>query len=143
MIAVQWQRPKDRKRFARHESRIKNHGSTTRESRITTHDSPIAKDRERFTRHESRGTNRESPVTSHPSKTHALLRPPPTECLRDSFAFAESSAPCCINFLPPRWSRFPRKTFFCNFLVFFFLAMSVQYVNHRRASNVGNVTSGR
>src|ERR1700676_2868081 len=55
------------------------------------------------------------------------LRPPPTECLRDSFPREDSSAPCCINFFPPRRSRFPRKAFFSFFLVFFFLAIGANY----------------
>ena len=33
---------------------------------------------------------------------HHFLRRPPTECLRDSFPLEDSSAPCCINFFPPR-----------------------------------------
>jgi hypothetical protein len=58
---------------------------------------------------------------------HPDLRRPPTECLRDSFAREDSSAPCCINFLPPRRSRFPRNAFFSFFLVFFFLAIAANY----------------
>ena len=62
------------------------------------------------------------------------LRRPPTECLRDSFAREDSSAPCCINFFPPRRSRFPRKAFFSFLLVFFFLAMAAKYSTHNRTS---------
>src|ERR1700730_12265790 len=63
-----------------------------------------------------------------------LGRPPPTECLRDSFALEDSSAPCCINFYPPRWSRFPRKALFSFFLVFFFLVIRAHYLNRSRRS---------
>src|SRR5579863_2135562 len=62
------------------------------------------------------------------------LRPPPTECLRDSFAREDSSAPCCINFFPPRRSRLPRKGFFSFFLVFFFLAMDAKYLTQVHTS---------
>src|SRR5580704_9269540 len=55
------------------------------------------------------------------------LRPPPTECLRDSFAREDSSAPRCISFFPPRRSRLPRKGLFSFFLVFFFLAIAANY----------------
>jgi hypothetical protein len=69
-----------------------------------------------------------------PSPQPALRWPPPTECLRDSFALEDSSAPCCINFFPPRWSRFPRKALFSFFLVFFFLAIRGDYLNRSRRS---------
>jgi hypothetical protein len=49
---------------------------------------------------------------------------PPTRCFRDSFPLEDSSAPCCINFFPPRRSSFPRKALFSDFLGFFFLGMA-------------------
>src|SRR6266568_6228502 len=62
------------------------------------------------------------------------LRPPPTRCLRDSLPREDSSAPCCINFFPPRRSRFPRKTSFSVFLVFFFLAIAARCPKRSRTS---------
>jgi len=79
---------------------------------------------------------RRSPESALPGgeQNQPDLRPPPTECLRDSFAREDSSAPCCINFFPPRRSRFPRKAFFSFFLVFLFLAMAANYSTCRRTS---------
>src|SRR4029077_4906491 len=53
-----------------------------------------------------------------------LRLPPPTECFRDSFPREDSSAPCCVNFFPPRRSRLPRKAFFSG--LFFFLLIAAQ-----------------
>jgi hypothetical protein len=55
-----------------------------------------------------------------------LRPPPPTRCLRDCLPREDSSAPRCINFLPPRRSRLPRKLFCSVFLAFFFLAIAAQ-----------------
>ena len=69
---------------------------------------------------EKRAENWGVKVTLQPD----LRRPPLTECLRDSFPREDSSAPCCVNFFPPRRSRLPRKAFFSG--LFFFLLIAAQ-----------------
>jgi hypothetical protein len=70
-----------------------------------------------------------------PRRTRAIpvqpepRRPPPTECLRDSFPRDDPSAPGCTNFFPPRRSRFAMEASLFVLVEFFFLAMTERYAN--------------
>jgi len=64
-----------------------------------------------------------------------LRRPPPTEWLRDSFAWEDSSAPCCINILSPEMIQIPKESVLFVFLGVLFLSHSSKVLDSQKFVN--------